>query len=105
MALYDISRLNGPAAVRPLGRGNAAEQTSGKAGAKPTDAPAVRVDTLADRGIAVETGVRIEAGSMPVDHDRVAEIRAALRDGSYPIVPTRISDAIIAARLMLSNPR
>ena len=53
------------------------------------------------QGIRVEVGSRIEAGQPPVDADRVAEIRAALQDGSYPIVPTEIADALIAARLMM----
>ena len=37
-----------------------------------------------------------------MNSERVSEIRRALRDGSYPIVPAEITDAIIAARLMLS---
>lgn len=45
-----------------------------------------------------------EAGkSAPVDHERVAEIREALRDGTYPIVPAKIADALIAARLTLGG--
>lgn len=53
------------------------------------------------------TGVRVELSSpapqqtAPVDHERVAEIRSALRDGTYPIVPAQIADALIAARLAL----
>ena len=42
------------------------------------------------------------AAAPPVDADRVAAIRAALADGSYPLVPTRIADAMIAAGLQLS---
>ncbi|BBI21672.1 MAG: flagellar biosynthesis anti-sigma factor FlgM [Pseudomonadota bacterium] len=36
---------------------------------------------------------------VPVDHERVAEIRKALEDGTYPLIPTEIADAIIASRL------
>ncbi len=53
-----------------------------------------------------EPAVRIETSALavapPVDADRVAAIRAALADGSYPLVPTRIADAMIAAGLQLS---
>ena len=41
------------------------------------------------------------AGSVPVDADRVTEIRRAIEDGRYPVVPTRIADAMIAAGLLL----
>jgi negative regulator of flagellin synthesis FlgM len=95
MSLYDISRLSGTGAARPVGRDLGA---SGKADTRPASAPVV-----ADRGIAVETGSRVEAGAAPVDADRVAQIRDALKEGSYPIVPAQISDAMIAARLMLSG--
>lgn len=44
----------------------------------------------------------LSAGTVPpVDSDRVAEIRNAIQDGSYPLVPTKVSDAIIAAGFML----
>lgn len=97
MALYDISRLTAAGAARPVSRDLTA---GGKAEAKATGASPA---TPADKGLAVETGARVAAGSAPVDQDRVAEIRSALRDGTYPIVPTQITDAIIAARLMLSG--
>ena len=41
----------------------------------------------------------VAAREVPVDHDRVAEIRKALEDGTYPLIPTEIADAIIASRL------
>lgn len=58
---------------------------------------------------ANEPGIVVElaggAGSLnaPVDHDRVEQIRNALREGTYPIVPARIADALIAARLVLGG--
>lgn len=38
-------------------------------------------------------------GSAPIDHDRVAEIRKAIETNSYPLIPTKIADAMIAAGL------
>ena len=39
--------------------------------------------------------------SAPVDADRVAEIRKALEEDRYPVIPMRIADAMIAAGLLL----
>ncbi|GMM93547.1 flagellar biosynthesis anti-sigma factor FlgM [Qipengyuania sp. MTN3-11] len=35
----------------------------------------------------------------PVDHERVAQIRQAIESGTYPLLPAKIADAFIAARL------
>ena len=43
----------------------------------------------------------VSAGQPPVDVERVAQIRKAVEDGSYPIVPAKVADAIIAAGLLL----
>ena len=95
MSLYDVSRLTGTTPLRVVGSRDTAARTTAslrESGIAP-----------ADQGVSVETGNRVAAGSVPVDSDRVATIREALRDGSYPIVPARITDALIAARLMLST--
>lgn len=54
-------------------------------------------------GVVVDVVGGAEAVSPPVDHDRVAQIRDALREGTYPIVPAKITDALIAARLVLGG--
>jgi len=41
----------------------------------------------------------------PVDADRVATIRKAIDEGRYPVTPTRIADAMIAAGFVLRTPR
>ena len=55
---------------------------------------------------AVRPAVMIESAALsatpPVDAERVALIRAAIASGSYPLVPARIADAMIAAGLRLS---
>lgn len=43
----------------------------------------------------------LSAGPEPFDAERVAAIRKALENGTYPIVPARIADAVIAAGLFL----
>lgn len=43
---------------------------------------------------------KVRAGdTAPIDGDRVAEIRKALENGTYPLIPTEIADGIIAAGL------
>jgi negative regulator of flagellin synthesis FlgM len=45
----------------------------------------------------------LDAGDMPVDAERVQVIRKAIEDGTYPIFPARIADAVIAAGLLLRS--
>lgn len=66
---------------------------SGKPAASAASSDAVRV----------ETGPATRFDEAPVDAERVGQIRAALKDGTYPILPARIADAMVAARLMLSS--
>ncbi|MCW1382986.1 flagellar biosynthesis anti-sigma factor FlgM [Novosphingobium sp. KCTC 2891] len=53
----------------------------------------------------VETSDAVKAGDAPVDAERVAKIRRAIEDGHYPVIPTRIADAMIAAGMLLRNPQ
>ncbi len=94
MSLYNVTRAGAASPVRNTGGEKAADRLR-------TDASAAA--GAVDHGVAVQTGSRIASGPAPVDTDRVAEIRAALRDNRYPIVPSQIADAMIAAKLMLSQ--
>ena len=53
--------------------------------------------------VAAETSVRDTARAMatrpPVDAERVQQIKRALQEGRYPIVPAKIADRMIAAQL------
>ena len=40
----------------------------------------------------------------PFDAERVGAIQKAIDKGSYPLVPAKIADAIIAARYLLRKP-
>lgn len=53
---------------------------------------------------SVEKSAALEPGSPPIDADRVATIRKALENGTYPLIPTRIADAMIAASALLRSP-
>ncbi len=43
----------------------------------------------------------VSAGQPPVDVERVAQIRKAVEEGTYPIVPAKVADAMIAAGILL----
>jgi negative regulator of flagellin synthesis FlgM len=69
--------------------------------------PAVPASTgtgSAASGVSLEVTAPVETTVPPVDAERVQAIKAALRDGSYPLVPTKIADAMIAAQVSLSLP-
>jgi len=52
---------------------------------------------------AVVRNAALDAGAPPVDAERVAVIRKAVESGTYPVVPTKIADAIIAAGMLLRS--
>jgi negative regulator of flagellin synthesis FlgM len=47
----------------------------------------------------------LDPGAPPIDAERVQIIRKAVESGTYPVVPAKIADAIIAAGLLLRNAR
>ncbi|OZA93012.1 flagellar biosynthesis anti-sigma factor FlgM [Altererythrobacter sp. H2] len=83
---------------------NAAPAISGHTQA--TERPRPQAATSAGagaEGVQVELGATPDSAAPPVDRERVNQIRDALREGSYPIVPAKIADAMIAARLVLGG--
>lgn len=88
-------------ATRPVGavQMNTVQPASqGAAPASPAPVTSVTSGTA-----PVETSPGISAGTVPVDQSRVAEIRAAVQNGTYPMIPTKISDAMIAAGVLLQK--
>jgi len=81
------------ASVTPLQRAAPARNDAGATAGARAQAPA-----------AALTGTTAGANS-PFDVDRVAQIRKAVEDGSYPLLPTRIADAMIAAGYLLRAPK
>ena len=80
---------------------NAREQAAAGASLKAASTPVSPAPAQPD--VAVEA--LSPAQTAPVDTDRVALIRKAIADGSYPIVPAKIADAIIAAGILLRTPK
>jgi negative regulator of flagellin synthesis FlgM len=51
----------------------------------------------------VETSEAVKAGAAPVDQERIETIRHAIEKGTYPVLPTKIADAMIAAGMLLRS--
>ena len=53
------------------------------------------------QGKTVEAGAlaKVLASTPPVNADRVTQIRHAIQNGSFPILPAKIADRLIALRL------
>lgn len=62
-----------------------------------------RAAAVANPHSAVVRSRAFDPGQPPVDAERVAEIRKAIEQGTYPIVPARVADAMIAAGLLLRS--
>lgn len=106
MTSFELSKLQGISATRALSdtdrspldtRSRAVARTGEASGAKP--GVALEINGAINGAINGTASGVIDPSQPPVDTDRVSEIRKALRDGTYPLVPTRIADAIIAARV------
>jgi negative regulator of flagellin synthesis FlgM len=70
-------------------------------------APTPRLDSNEASTVA-ESGVRAAAREMatsaPVDVDRVQQIKRAIQQGRFPIVPAKIADRLIAAQMDWATP-
>ncbi|MEM1196899.1 MAG: flagellar biosynthesis anti-sigma factor FlgM [Pseudomonadota bacterium] len=98
MPSIEISKLQGISGARALSDSDRTQlETSRNSLARSREASAGKAS--AAPGVAIEVGAAADPSSPPVDGDRVEKIRKALEDGTYPLVPTKIADAIIAARV------
>ncbi len=66
---------------------------------------AAGTDTVAVNSAPAATVTALDAGNAPIDLDRVVSIRKAIASGSYPLVPAKIGDAMIAAGILLRSSR
>ncbi len=87
---------------RPVGavRTNAAKPSAPVASAA---APVASTAPASAPAAAVQTSPALDPGKPPVDENRVSVIRNAIQKGTYPLLPTKVADAMIAAGLMLST--
>jgi len=62
-------------------------------------AAAAPVATADENATTVNAVAASAAASAPVDLDRVAQIKKAVADGTFPIYPAKIADRLIALKL------
>lgn len=98
MSSVEPSKVPAVGAARAVAAGERAQIE-----ARPRPAAAASGSAVAS-GVSLEVSAPVEAAAPPVDAERVKQIKAALADGSYPLVPTKIADAMIAAQVSLSLP-
>lgn len=94
MPSFELSKLPGVTPPRALSESDLTQLASARASRGVNSS-----ETAEQPGVALEISAPTNALEVPFDNDRVSQIREALRDGSYPLVPTEIADAIIAARV------
>ena len=94
MSPPDIGQIQPVTPSRNVARDR--EAATVKSSANPTN------ESKSDSAVKVETGSSVDPGLPPLDRSRVELIRKALQQGTYPINPVEIADAMIAAPLMLS---
>lgn len=82
--------------VRPTGAIDV--RTAGTARARAVVSPEAISDEAAVRKEALEA---LKPGEPPVDAERVMQVRRALEEGTYPLLPAKVADAIIAAGIIL----
>ena len=92
------ARAVGPIDPRTLRAERAAERTAETSDAKHANGVARSVGPIHPKA---PLGVGV--GEIPVDIDRVSEIRRAIRNGNYPLVPAKVADAMIAAAILLRD--
>lgn len=92
----DRIEKNGPHGILPTQRQERTAPVSRAAEVRRTagDDPGSAVDVAA-------SSLSAAGREAPVDHDRVAEIRKAVEQGRYPVLPAKIADAMIAAGYLL----
>jgi negative regulator of flagellin synthesis FlgM len=74
-----------------------------KVSATPAARPTSAVASGEDKDVEVSRSELTTGGQAPIDTERVAKVRQAIADGSYPLVPAKIADAMIAASILLRS--
>lgn len=89
------------AGLRPVGTIDARTVRTA-AGAKDQATTGVPAGPVATPAATFQPSQALDPGQQaPVDAERVQVIRHAIETGTYPVIPTKIADAMIAAGLLL----
>ena len=98
MPSFELSKLQPVTGLRALGDTDRTSVQAGS-GAKAGQRVLGGASNGVDAGISLEVGATLNTSAPPINNDRVGEIRNALREGTYPLIPAQISDALIAAQM------
>ncbi|MEM7701634.1 MAG: flagellar biosynthesis anti-sigma factor FlgM [Pseudomonadota bacterium] len=94
MPSFELGKLQGVSPARALSESDRTGlDINSKTSARAPDSASTKP------GVSLEVSAALDPSKPPVDTDRVSQIREAIKDGTYPLVPTKIADAIIAARV------
>ncbi|MEM7779372.1 MAG: flagellar biosynthesis anti-sigma factor FlgM [Pseudomonadota bacterium] len=96
MHSFELSKLQAVTAPRAL---SDTDRTAAKPASPSSPAADAAPTPAAKTGVSLEVSASVNTAAPPVDNDRVQQIKSALQDGSYPLVPAEIADAIIAAQV------
>lgn len=96
MPSFEMNKLQSITGVSALTSADRAKAKASPESGAPSAGTVASAPT-GSAGVAVEIATPV-SNAPPVDQDRVAEVRSALRDGTYPLVPAKIADAMIAAQ-------
>ena len=98
MASFDIGATPPVGAVQLT----SVQPAAASVASNPVSGPAAVSTTAASTAApVVQTSLSVSSGDAPIDHSRVDEIRKAVQSGTYPLVPAKIGDAMVAAGLLL----
>lgn len=89
-------------AIRAISTALARTESSGTGLARAADVASPKSTPVA-AAAAVEASAALDPGEAPVDIERVQIIRKAVETGTYPVIPTKIADAMIAAGVLLRS--
>lgn len=101
MPPIEVAAPSATSAITRLARNAGGDSASSAAASTANATVATTASTAA--AASVQTSSALDAGSVPVDQDRVSQIRDAIRSGNYPLVPAKIGDAMIAAGMFLRS--
>jgi anti-sigma28 factor (negative regulator of flagellin synthesis) len=89
---FDVTRLQSPHPVRPLGETDRTPLHSSSRDARPAAGGQ-------HHGVKVELSGIFLSDHPPVDADAVARLRTALNAGTYSLEPLKIADAMMAVQI------
>lgn len=95
-----VDPLGTPIGSRPVAtKARATAAAAAQAASSSSEAAPAARDTPTTPTLSLQSVARELASSAPVDLERVARIRQAIQNRTYPILPETIADRLIALKL------